>query len=291
MKIQGIGLPFSVNQSSCSSRTPDKFTWTSENEEVEVWVDMSIPEAIRYPKHKKRYAWICESKAIIPALRSVFDNEDFFNAIINSYDAIFTCERELVERHDKIHFSFAGSNLPWTKEYKIHNKTKLVSFISSSKRMCEGHKIRHKLYEKIKNDVDVFGSILGAPFGYSENCHLKNDGSWHNKDDALNDYMFSVVLENDQYDDYFTEKITDCFATGTIPIYWGTKNIGKYFNEDGIIQISSNLEEAQETIKNLTSDDYYDKINAVEDNFSRVAEMPSSDDVLFESIMKMEKSG
>jgi len=22
----------------------------------------------------------------------------------------------------------------------------------------------------------------------------------------------SVVLENDQYDDYFTEKITDCFA-------------------------------------------------------------------------------
>ena len=36
--------------------------------------------------------------------------------------------------------------------------------------------------------------------------------------------MFSVCIENDVYDTYFTEKILDCFATGTIPIYKGTKN-------------------------------------------------------------------
>ena len=34
---------------------------------------------------------------------------------------------------------------------------------------------------------------------------------------------------------YFNEKIIDCFFSGTIPIYWGTKNISKYFDENGII--------------------------------------------------------
>lgn len=36
---------------------------------------------------------------------------------------------------------------------------------------------------------------------------------------------------------YFTEKILDCFTTGTIPIYQGAPDIGDYCNAEGIVVI------------------------------------------------------
>ena len=32
-----------------------------------------------------------------------------------------------------------------------------------------------------------------------------------------------------------TEKLTDCFACGTIPVYYGTAGVAQYFNPEGII--------------------------------------------------------
>ena len=52
--------------------------------------------------------------------------------------------------------------------------------------------------------------------------------------------MFSVTIENDKYETYYTEKLTDCFATGTIPIYWGCLNISQYFNPKGIVILNTN---------------------------------------------------
>ena len=289
MKIQGIGLPFSSHQSSCSNRSPKNFEWTNDDAEIEVWMDMKIPEAIGVPipKGKKRYAWFCESRAIVPQLRQAFEQENLFKDIIDSYDAIFTCEKELVDKHDKIHFCFAGSNLPWVEkdEYKIHDKTKLASFVSSNKRFCKGHNIRHQVYFTIKNnevDIDTFGSITGNLFGYRHGCHVEEnpDKRWHDKSEALNDYMFSIVIENDKYDDYFTEKITDCFATGTIPVYYGCPNIGKYFNTDGIVILSDGFD-----LNSLTSELYYSKMDALEDNFNRVKEMKMADDMLYEKML------
>jgi hypothetical protein len=38
---------------------------------------------------------------------------------------------------------------------------------------------------------------------------------------ALRDYMFSIVIENAQVGRYFTEKLIDAIALGTVPVYWG----------------------------------------------------------------------
>jgi len=84
------------------------------------------------------------------------------------------------------------------------------------------------------------------------------------KDDGFKDYMFSVCIENDESDTYFTEKILDAFATGTIPIYKGTKKIVNYFNEDGIIFLDD------VKIEDLTPEYYNSKQNAILDNYTRV---------------------
>ena len=55
------------------------------------------------------------------------------------------------------------------------------------------------------------------------------------KQDGLLAYHYSVVIENVSESDYFTEKLLDCMLCGTLPIYYGPKNIGEYFNLLGII--------------------------------------------------------
>ena len=54
--------------------------------------------------------------------------------------------------------------------------------------------------------------------------------------------MFSIAIENASYETYFTEKLLDCFATGTIPVYYGAPDIGDYFNKDGIIDLSEEFD-------------------------------------------------
>jgi hypothetical protein len=77
-----------------------------------------------------------------------------------------------------------------------------------------------------------------------------------------------VVVENSRCDDYFTEKLIDCFATGTIPIYWGTSNLGSYFNMDGIITFSE-LGELDTIMANLSPELYTERLLAIQDNFNR----------------------
>tara|TARA_Y100000034_G_scaffold63995_1_gene77380 strand:- start:623 stop:1555 length:933 start_codon:yes stop_codon:yes gene_type:complete len=308
MKIQGIGLPFSPHQSSCSNRKPKTFEWTYNDSEIQVWMDMHIPIGVNQVKlntnTNKRYGWFCESREVVPYLQDAFDSPKVLDEIVNAYDGIFTCDRELVDKHEKIHFCLAGSNLPWISKlrHKIYEKTKLCSFIASNKRTTHGHIQRHRVYDKLKIRVEgepiieLFGTITGYDFGANPGCHIESkvEVPWHDKCDGLNDFMFSIVIENARYDDYFTEKITDCFATGTIPVYWGTRNIGDYFNTDGIIVIPDNgdgwvdVEILDFILSNkLTSDLYYSKMNAIKDNFERVKSMQSADDMLFEKIQEL----
>jgi len=299
--MMGPNSPFSIHQSSCSNRKPKDFSWVKEGCTSLVIFDIGIPgesfNKVLYNPESRRYGWVCESKSIYPDLRKEFENEELFNHLMKSYDAIFTCDKELVNKHENIHFCFAGSNMPWIPEqdYKIHEKTKLMSFISSNKKFCDGHRKRHELFEKIKTRtnkdtaIDVYGGIIGHSFGYKPGCHLEGypDAAWHDKSPALNDYMFSITMENDVYDTYFTEKLTDCFATGTIPVYYGTRSVGDYFNTDGIIFLENDVESMYNTISQLSPSMYYSRMDAIKDNFERVKKLKSADDMLFENICKL----
>ena len=91
----------------------------------------------------------------------------------------------------------------------------------------------------------------------------------------------TLSIENAVYDTYFTEKLTDCFACGTIPIFYGCKGVTKYFNEDGIIFLDDDFD-----LSTLTKDLYYSKIEEVKDNFERANNFPVAEDYLFETYFK-----
>jgi len=277
--MQAIGSPFLLQYSSNSDLKPKKFEWTNEDSPIKVFIDSAIPHGINYRKKtgEKKIAWICESRAIFHAWsipRNVLDQ--LIPQLEESYDAIYFADREYCKKSSKFHFSFAGSNLPWVKEHKIFSKTKICSMFASSKKVTPGHALRHQIAENLKDKIDIFGGAANS------NKIGNNIAPWNSKHELLNNYMFQIVIENDSYETYFTEKLTDCFATGTIPIYWGAPDIDNYFNKDGMIIIKDEID-----LNLLTPDYYYSKLDAIKENFDKVQKMQGSDDILYDLIKQL----
>jgi hypothetical protein len=83
---------------------------------------------------------------------------------------------------------------------------------------------------------------------------------------CLFESMFSLAIENNSEENYFTEKLIDCLATNTVPIYYGCSNIHEYFDIDGFIIVKDH-NEALEIINELTPDDYWNRLSAIRNNF------------------------
>ena len=231
--------------------------------EVNIYVSQRALDALNDTSGKPTYIWLLESKQIIPQYYQwIIDNYEFVTSIV---DGIFSCDKELCAKYPKISYSIINA-VPWVQDRKVHEKTKLVSMIASNKRMCEGHARRLQFVDKFRDKLDFYGR------GFNEiSC----------KEDGLRDYMFSVGIENAVYDTYFTEKLTDCFACGTIPIFYGCKGVTEYFNEDGIIFLDDNFD-----LSTLTKDLYYSKIDAIKDNFERSINFPVAEDYLYLNYFK-----
>jgi len=155
------------------------------------------------------------------------------------------------------------------KDYhKIYNKSKEVSMITSKKNFLPGHLLRAEII-KLNQQIDIFGR------GYKESS---------TKLYGLQEYKFSLVIENCKKDYYFTEKLIDCFVTGTIPIYWGCPSIGKFFDSDGILTFDT-IDEFIEILQNLDGV-YEKKLKSIKKNFNLSKKYLVADDLLYKKIYK-----
>ena len=268
MKVNLIGGPFQHAHSSTWWKK-SKFIEYNKNtffEKHTFFVDDTIISGLSYPKlHGKKYAWNLESKAIFD--NSFLHTGPYVNKILDYYDLVFTMDQDLIKQNpNKIKFVPAMG--VWIEQPQIYKKSKLLSMISSSKGMTEGQRLRLRFINDNKGKFDLFGR------GFRE-IKLKEEG--------LKDYMFSIAIENAKYDDYFTEKILDCFASGTIPVYYGTNNISKYFNSNGIINLE-NLD-----LSSLTPELYYSKMDYIKENFEKVLEMEVLEDYIYKKYLKDEQ--
>jgi len=206
-----------------------------------------------------KYAWLLESKFVTPQIvDSVRLNPERY---LEKFDIIFTHNQDLLKIDPK--FKWVPAQGFWIKEPKVYEKSKMISFITSNKNFTEGHRKRLEWVERIGDQVDLYGR------GFNEIA---------TKEEGLCDYMFSVVIENGFYESYFTEKIMDCFATGTIPVYLGTPDIGNFFNKEGIVDLTEEFDVSEEI--------YYSKINAIKDNLERVKEMEVLEDFIYKNYLE-----
>jgi len=249
---------------------PRYFEWDREGCESSagpaVFTDFELEKATASPARFK-IALLLESRAIAPRIyKQIRKLEPVF-------DLILTYDEALLRRGGKYRFYPFGGCWIAESDCKPYDKTLEVSIIASSKRQISGHRLRHKVVEAFGNRLCAFGR------GYRPVDH---------KLEALAAFRYSVVIENICEPNYFTEKIVDCFATGTVPIYWGCPNIGEFFDLGGIITFR-NLRELGQVLSRIGPDDYEARRPAIASNLAKVPEFRTPEDWLWPNVFsKME---
>jgi len=130
---------------------------------------------------------------------------------------------------------------------RLHKKD-AVSWVTSNASHKPGHKLRLSFLDYLQTNNFPF-SLFGRGFTPIED-----------KYDGIQPYKYSIAIENYQCNDYWTEKIADCFLSRTMPIYWGASNISKYFPEKSMIRIDpSDPDSALRKINDALDADLYSK--------------------------------
>ncbi len=141
-----------------------------------------------------------------------------------------------------IFFPFGGTWVENWRDLSIE-KSRMCSLIASAKRSETGHVLRHEMADWIAaegREIDVMGGGY-APF--------------KTKSDGLAPYRYSLVIENVQEPNYFTEKLVDAILCQCVPIYWGCPNIADFIDPAALI-IANSAKEMQDAVRAMSEEDY-----------------------------------
>ena len=207
-------------------------------------------------------------------IERINDISSRFESFCDLLDFTLTNDAELLKKYPtKTKFVPFGGGWIKAENQKVHPKSKDFSIIYSHKRQCPGHKLRHQIAESMHGLIDLYGNGSPNPIKF--------------KEEGLADYKFSIIIENISCDNYFTEKLIDCFLTGTIPIYWGCPNIGEFFDASGMI-IFNNFDELTAILAKLTNDEaYYNeiKVPVIEANLQTAKQYEIPEDWIYNHIL------
>lgn len=157
--------------------------------------------------------------------------------------------------------------LPWHvgKDYDTlkavgpAEKTGSLSWITSSKNDTSGHRVRMTFLENLlekKLSFDLFGRGF-TPIG--------------DKWDGLAHHKYSLAIENCSTPYYWTEKISDCFLSWTMPIYYGCTRISDYFPPESMAQIDINDPDAPAMVADIIHSERWKKnLDAIESARNKV---------------------
>jgi hypothetical protein len=110
---------------------------------------------------------------------------------------------------------------------KTPPKNKLISAVISNKSDSPAHRQRFQFMRQIKAHFGDRLDWMGRGVADTGN----------NKLVGLADYKYHIVIENGQWDHYWSEKLADSYAANCFPFYWGAGNVGEYFSDASMIKI------------------------------------------------------
>jgi hypothetical protein len=134
-------------------------------------------------------------------------------------------------------------------------KKNMVSWITSRLTLTPMHRQRMVFYKYLRSrkfPIHIYGKGIR---------HIPD--KW----DGLAPYYYSLAIENDRQNDYWSEKLADCFLSWTVPIYDGCLNLEQYFPAESFIRININDPAASvKTIAEIASpDDWQRRLPALQE--------------------------
>lgn len=212
--------------------------------------------ALKFPVEKRVFA-TNESPLFLPYFTDL-SNIPYLDSY---YSAVLTNDVFLSQwpnaRYANLHYRWATPRSEAGKKFG-------VSAMFSAKAGLPNYELRHKILENV-GQIQIPQMVVGQS---SKAKMFPLQCVWeHGSKDATFEYMFQFAIENCCSHGYFTEKIIDCFATCTVPIYLGAPDIGRYWNMDGIIALD--VDNWVNQVNSLTPEDYRIRMGAIADNFER----------------------
>lgn len=264
-----VDRTFDHDLSSCMGRPPANFSWRWLGEEdgyhfpdAPIFFTDKMLERAPFYSAGRKIALLLEPDGI--ARR----HYDYVEKNLDEFEVILTFDRHLLSLgDDRIRpYRFGGCWIP-DEDIKLYEKTKFCSIIASSKDVTEGHKLRHKVIRELAefSGIDVYGR------GYTP---------VDAKLEALADYRYTIVIENCKQDDYFSEKLIDALATGTVPLYWGTSKVGNYFDISSILRFR-NVVDLRDTLETERDVEFTQYRSGLEVNIQRIDQFKLVEDGLW----------
>ncbi|WOO39686.1 hypothetical protein [Rubellicoccus peritrichatus] len=224
-----------------------RFVREAEDLHIAMYTDRSL-EQVLSTSHQVKVAWLLESPQLMSKpYRALKKLEKHF-------DRIFTFSESLLKRGRPYQMCVGGGSWIADHDWSMHPKSRNISIIASTKKYLPGHKLRFAMVDRFRDSID---GLFGQAF---EPVDRKIDG--------MRDFRFSIAIENCKEDFYFSEKLIDCFATATIPIYWGCPSIARFFDPQGIIAFNKPAD-LDKIIPQLGAEYYERCLPAIRRNFTR----------------------
>jgi hypothetical protein len=198
---------------------------------------------------------------------------DEISGIRNSLLSLKPSDFDLILTHDPIVLNhFTNSKLfpfgtTWIKDFDFCDKVYGVSTLIGGKSITVLHRLRHRLLELLDLNFDInlffFNSYNQALENSNNNLPKIKSSSFKNE---LFFCQFHIAIENVISDNWFTEKLIDCFQTKTVPIYLGCPNIGNYFDKRGMIIVES-FSDIISVLESLKPDTYFNMLEFINKNY------------------------
>ena len=200
--------------------------------------------------------WLIQMEPPTPAHRWYRNSDEFFDRIIAPD-----------WRVKKSKLTYSHGALPWhvdrtydqLKVMQVPNKPCEVSMITSNANYTNGHSFRLRLINALKGVNGIDFDLYGRGFNRIDD-----------KMDAHLSYKYSIVIENSFYPHYWTEKLSDCLLSFTIPIYIGAQNIGDYLPQGSFIQVEPDLNKVIKVLKTLHLDQWEGRMEALKEARNKI---------------------
>lgn len=205
---------------------------------------------------------------------AVYNFEQYLIDNYSKYEYIFTYNKNVLDAcPNAVKCLFGTSWIPKNiyESIDVSKKTCKVSSITGGKDWAIGHKFRHYLYDNQSNLSKDITWFVSSQYPVKD---IRNNPMIHSsKFELFETFQFSIVIENSQQINYFTEKIIDCLITKTIPIYWGCPNVDEYFDTTGWIMLdTTDIESFKQKIQVITPEYYNTYSSVIENNYLKAIE-------------------
>lgn len=219
----------------------------------------------------------------------IFPVEEYIVANKDKYKYILTYNQTILSACPNARLCLYGTSWITKEDWEsVSEKEWLITSITGTQNKTPAHQFRRSIYDnqyKIPSTTPIlfYRSCSGfdqlKDFGHNpiltstpDNPSCKNShGNKPAKIQVLKKSQFHIAIENSSQPNYFSEKLCDALITKNIPIYYGSPNIGDFFDTTGWILLNSTDTDAvYKQLENLNRDYYNKYLDVINKNFKTV---------------------